>query len=175
MSIKTDFFQVGYPTALDVYVLICLCSVFAAVIEYAVISSITIFMAEAKAREAKNQEVKKKEEEERKENENDDEMQLEEEMKNKFAKDDENGAKYFWQCLRNPGKCPDCIKSYFNVKPVTEMYVYKNTEEVLDRIDEESKKYFPLVFGCMMAVYWTTYLYLLEDEILQDRLENNYV
>jgi hypothetical protein len=37
------------------------------------------------------------------------------------------------------------LKSYFNIKPVTEMYVYKNTEEVLDKIDEESKKYFPLV------------------------------
>jgi hypothetical protein len=45
---------------LDIYVLICLCSVFAAVIEYAVISSIMIYMAEVKAREAKKQEEEKK-------------------------------------------------------------------------------------------------------------------
>ena len=121
-------------------------------------------MATKEASEAKAYKEKQKKEEE-----NDSPNQ----QKNKFAKDDED-EKLFSHCLRNLGKCADYLKSYFNVKPVTEMYVYKNTEEVLDRIDEESKKYFPLVFGCMMVVYWTTYLYLLEDEILQERLENNY-
>ena len=165
--------QVGYPTALDVYVLICLCSVFAAVIEYAVISCITIYMAEERGREAKRVERLEAKAKEVQEEEKD-----EEKTKSKFAKDvDDDDVGLSWnkvlKCCRSPGKCVDSLKAYFNIKPVTEMYVYKNTEEVLDKIDEESKKYFPLVFGCMMAVYWTTYLYLLEDEILQEKLENN--
>ncbi len=46
------------------------------------------------------------------------------------------------------------LKSYFNIKPVTEMYVYKNTEEVLDKIDEESKKYFPLVSTLLNSFFF---------------------
>ena len=53
------------------------------------------------------------------------------------------------------------------------MYIYTHTDEALDLIDEESKKYFPLVFLSMMIVYWTTYLYVMEDEILQEVLEHN--
>jgi hypothetical protein len=144
-----------------VYTLICLCSVFAAVIEYAVISSISIYMNECKARETKKQEDKKKIEEEREGEE--EEIKVKEEVQ--FSIID--------YCSHIPGNCTSYLKTYFNIKPVTEMYVYKNTDEALDRIDEESKKYFPLVFACMMAIYWTTYLYLLEDEILQQQLENN--
>lgn len=53
----------------------------------------------------------------------------------------------------------------FRFKPFKESYFYTNTEEALDMIDEESKKYFPMVFFSMMVVYWTVYLFFLVDEI----------
>ena len=123
-------------------------------------------MTECKAREAKKQEEKKKIEEEKEDRkEGEEEEELKEKVESRF-----NLIDY---CSQIPGSCTAYLKSYFNIKPVTEMYVYKNTDEALDRIDEESKKYFPLVFAFMMGIYWTTYLYLLEDEILQQKLENN--
>jgi hypothetical protein len=39
-------------------------------------------------------------------------------------------------CSAIPGKCTAYFKSLFHIGPVTEMYMYKNTEELLDRIDE---------------------------------------
>jgi hypothetical protein len=79
-------------------------------------------------------------------------------MKSKFAKDGSDDDDISWnklvKCCRNPGMVSDYLKSYFNIKPVTEMYVYKNTEEVLDKIDEESKKYFPLVSTLLNSFFF---------------------
>jgi len=67
---------------------------------------------------------------------------------------------------------PSCSKLHFfmkrfhfQMKPIQEMYVYTNTEEALDMIDDGSKKYFPIFFFFMMSIYWTVYLFLIEDEI----------
>ena len=52
--------QVGYPTAMDIFVLICLCSVFAALVEYAVISYLSIYINRYKAKEVARKEQKEK-------------------------------------------------------------------------------------------------------------------
>ena len=51
--------QVGYPTAMDVFVIICLMSVFAALCEFAIINFISVTLSRHKARE---QEIKEAEE-----------------------------------------------------------------------------------------------------------------
>ena len=50
------------------------------------------------------------------------------------------------------------------LKPVPEMYIYSNTEEACDYIDRRARIYFPAAFIFMMSVYWTTYLYMYEDD-----------
>ena len=85
----------------------------------------------------------------------------------------EPGFNFLVWCAQIPGNCKAFFWSQLNLKPVNEMYIYTHTDEALDLIDEESKKYFPLVFLSMMIVYWTTYLYVMEDEILQEVLEHN--
>ena len=159
--------QVGYPTALDIYTLICLCSVFAALVEYGIISFLTMYVAEWKADVAKNKKLEEEAEPEKKEEED-----LAEGIKeNESGKS--KGTNLISKCCEIPGNFKAYVKSLIKIKPFTEMYVYTNTEEALDMIDEESKKYFPMVFAVMMVVYWTTYLYVLEDKILQQVLENN--
>jgi len=127
-----------------------------------------MYVAEQKANEAKN---KKKLEEEAVPEKNEDEVLAEVINENESEKG--KGTNLISKCCQIPGNCKAYFKSLFKMKPITEMYVYTNTEEALDMIDEESKKYFPMVFAVMMAIYWTTYLYLLEDEILQQVLEND--
>ena len=51
--------QVGYPTAMDVFVIICLMSVFAALCEFAIINFISVTLSRHKAKE---QEIKEAEE-----------------------------------------------------------------------------------------------------------------
>ena len=50
-------------------------------------------------------------------------------------------------------------------RPVPELLIYTDTEEVLDRIDEKSRRYFPLSFGIIMVAYWMAYLYIMQDEV----------
>ena len=58
--------------------------------------------------------------------------------------------------------------SWLKIKPVPEMYIYKNTEEALDYIDDCSKFYFPLGFLIMMILYWTCYLFIIQDKLEMD-------
>lgn len=58
------------------------------------------------------------------------------------------------------------IVSFVFVKPVHQMYIYNETEDALETIDSISRKYFPTAFLLMMVIYWTTYLYIMPDEIL---------
>ncbi len=46
-----------------------------------------------------------------------------------------------------------------------ETLIYRDTEEALERIDATSRKFFPLSFGIIMLTYWTSYLYIFEDEV----------
>merc|ERR1712223_656629 len=52
--------QVGYPTAMDVFVIICLGSVFAALCEFAILNFISVFMTRYKAEEEKVKEAQEK-------------------------------------------------------------------------------------------------------------------
>ncbi len=54
------------------------------------------------------------------------------------------------------------------IKPVEEMYIFTNTEEALDYIDERSRIAFPGFFIFMMFCYWTSYLYIIEDKLISD-------
>jgi len=61
------------------------------------------------------------------------------------------------------------VISFFTVRPVTQMLIYKDTEEALELIDSYSRIYFPGVFGFIMLIYWSLYLYILEDESPLDK------
>ncbi len=50
-----------------------------------------------------------------------------------------------------------------SIGPVPEMFIYKDTEEACELIDSYSRSLFPLAFLFLMVIYWTTYLYLMED------------
>ena len=50
----------GYPTAMDVFVIICLGSVFAALCEFAILNFISVFMTRYKAEEEKVKEAQEK-------------------------------------------------------------------------------------------------------------------
>ena len=52
--------QVGYPTAMDVFVIICLMSVFAALCEFAIINFISVTLSRRKAREQELKEAEEK-------------------------------------------------------------------------------------------------------------------
>ena len=58
--------------------------------------------------------------------------------------------------------------SKLKIKPVEQMYIYTNTEEALDYIDDCSKFYFPAAYLFMMVVYWTSYLYIIQDKLEMD-------
>ena len=57
---------------------------------------------------------------------------------------------------------------WMKIKPVPKMYIYTNTEEALDYIDDCSKVYFPLAFLLLMLVYWTSYLFVIQDKLEMD-------
>ena len=52
--------QVGYPTAMDIYVVICLMSVFAALCEFAIINFISVTLSRRKEREQEMKEAEEK-------------------------------------------------------------------------------------------------------------------
>ena len=52
--------QVGYPTAMDVFVIICLMSVFAALCEFAIINFISVTLSRRKEREQEMKEAEEK-------------------------------------------------------------------------------------------------------------------
>ena len=53
-------------------------------------------------------------------------------------------------------------------KPVKDTYVYSHTDDVLNSIDEYARKCFPATFLLLNFIYWTTYLYLFEDNLYED-------
>ena len=54
------------------------------------------------------------------------------------------------------------------MKPLSQQYIYTNTEEALDYMDDCAKFIFPMVFVSMMLIYWTCYLYIIEDKLEMD-------
>ena len=218
--------QVGYLTALDVYVTICLMSVFAALCEYAVISFLSVTMNRYKANQEKKREAEKAKElveqaekvieklEQKKNGAGQFKHEEEEEVipiivhdvdeiKSNCINPFEEGidtpssrkksietmdASTFTDDLYKPRKCFDIKEEWSKIrlfassayqylttrpkwmrmKPVEEMELYKNTEDALDDIDEYSRSYFPMIFMCMMCVYWTSYLYLIDDKLEMD-------
>ena len=45
--------------------------------------------------------------------------------------------------------------------PVTQMTFYRETTEVIWKIDSCARKMFPLVFLILQILYWTSYLYVM--------------
>ena len=60
-------------------------------------------------------------------------------------------------------KLSDKIENFVESRygPITEMYVYKNTKDVVWTIDDRSRKIFPVVFLFLQIIYWTSYLYIM--------------
>ena len=58
--------------------------------------------------------------------------------------------------------------SWMKMKPLTQLYIYTNTEEALDYVDDCAKFGFPMFFVFMMFIYWTSYLYIIEDRLEMD-------
>ena len=56
-------------------------------------------------------------------------------------------------------KIENFVKSRYG--PITEMYIYKNTKDVVWTIDDRSRKIFPVVFLFLQIIYWTSYLYIM--------------
>ena len=54
------------------------------------------------------------------------------------------------------------------MKPLSQQYIYTNTEEALDYMDDCAKLGFPMFFVFMMLIYWTSYLYIIEDKLEMD-------
>ncbi|TRY74627.1 hypothetical protein TCAL_06418 [Tigriopus californicus] len=54
--------------------------------------------------------------------------------------------------------------SFLTMKPIHQMMIYHSTEEALEWIDAKSRIFFPTVFGFLMLVYWSTYLYIMDDK-----------
>ena len=52
--------QVGYPTAMDVFVIICLLTVFASLCEFAILNFISVTLSRRKAREQEMKEAEEK-------------------------------------------------------------------------------------------------------------------
>ena len=59
------------------------------------------------------------------------------------------------------------------MKPLSQQYIYTNTEEALDYMDDCAKFIFPMVFVFMMLIYWTCYLYIIEDKLEMDTFWTN--
>lgn len=56
------------------------------------------------------------------------------------------------------------IISFLTMKPIHQMMIYHSTEEALEWIDAKSRIFFPTVFMLLMLVYWSTYLYIMDDK-----------
>ena len=227
--------QVGYPTALDIFVVICLGSVFAALCEFAIMNFISVSVTRHKnqQKELKEAEEKAKELLDKAEkvmeklnggnsNRNIPEIVLAEENEkhngldqpiimmddeNPFGDELEEGEVPIgnhvnhrkrsietmdastttedfkrhkmsldldeamdklrnvlfegWQMLKNKPK-------WLRIKSFEEMYIYKNTEEALDYLDDCAKFMFPMGFLLMMLIYWISYLYIIEDKLEMD-------
>lgn len=59
-------------------------------------------------------------------------------------------------------------RKWLEGKPLNQRYIYTNTEEALDYIDDYAKFCFPMGFMFMMLIYWTCYLYVIQDKLEMD-------
>lgn len=201
---------VGYATALDIFIILCFVSVFAALLEFACINFLDLFIARIKKREEEKaallaatlleQETKKpevvselllaaipvvdatvtvefvdKEEELKPSNEVDAidldgievvdgaaELAQDEEFEEILEEEVEKLSFPDRMALAFQRFC-DRVEQQFEARygPITETYVYNNTTEVIWRIDERARIYFPSVFLVLNLFYWISYLYLM--------------
>ena len=213
--------MVNYPTAMDTFVIICFGSVFAAMLEFAVITFISLYITRYKAKEEKEKEalenlvkivneklkssdtingilcnelINKIQNADEPPDETDEPLvilenrnleaieiiQVEEERTSKplNPKGCEAQLKVHFDNLYK--KLPERYKLSFEnccnglslqmhklrLKPVPEMYIYSNTDDACEYIDRCSRIYFPSTFMFIMLIYWTTYLYIYEDETM---------
>lgn len=59
------------------------------------------------------------------------------------------------------------VVSLVQIRPLNQMMVYQDTDQFLELIDEYSRIFFPGTFMVMMLIYWTTYLYVMGDDVVQ--------
>jgi hypothetical protein len=176
---------VGYATALDMYIVLCFASVFAALIEFAVINFIDLFV---KRRKIRNEEI----EAQVKERLNKREAKVvpkliinllpiadatvavdttttptaEEEEEENFQDIDEEDDKKVNILVRCADGASDYLFNSFenfaerHWGPIEKTEMYKDTVFVAWQIDAVARVGFPTVFGLLQLLYWTVYLYI---------------
>lgn len=63
------------------------------------------------------------------------------------------------------------LSDWLRFRPIKDTYVYSHTDDVLNSIDEYARKCFPAGFLVLNFIYWTTYLYLFEDNLYEEENE----
>jgi hypothetical protein len=182
---------VGYATALDIFIVLCLITVFASLLETACINFIDQFMKALKARD-EEREAKLRERLAKKEavvvalplaaatigdatatvdvNEIKAAPPIfvigDDDDDEDFEDIDEQEEKKTWLARFYDG-CVKCV--YSNLEraivsrwgPVAQLHVYRNTEVVIYDIDAYSRKLFPLAFILIQIGYWVCYLFYM--------------
>jgi len=149
--------KVGYSTALDIYNIICFAFTFAALFEFVLINFIGMFIQRYKAEEEakKNKstgEKKEKSNGHKSSAEADDGCHSEAEQENVVGSIVQGSKKFLWFAqLRS------------KIPRVPDLLIYDETQYVVDRLDEVSRKLFPLTFLATSVCYWSYYFLLAED------------
>ena len=175
--------HVGYATAMDIFIILCFVSVFAALVEFAFINFIDTFVKRRKKRD-EEMEAKVRERIEKREALAVPKLVLgvvpiadatatvdtaTVEAPDGFEDEDEDDEKPEYQnCLdKYLDQCGkyiyDRTEAFVERRwgPITEMEIYLNTTEVIWKIDSYARRFFPLVFFVLQFLYWTSYLYIL--------------
>ncbi|XP_067012120.2 gamma-aminobutyric acid receptor subunit alpha-6 [Anabrus simplex] len=70
----------------------------------------------------------------------------------------------FRKCLRKPMKMWHEARFFPSEQEVTEQILSDEAPNKFSRIDIEARKYFPMTFFILFAMYWILYLYYITDE-----------
>lgn len=154
--------KVGYSTALDIYNIICFAFTFAALFEFVLINFIGMFVQRYKAEE----EARKKEEKEVEKTKSNGQKRRVEDGK----QDPGSVSEVEGDLVDVESEVKDFPKMILLVRRlrakiprVPELLIYDETQYVVDRLDEVSRKLFPLSFLATSLCYWSYYFLLAED------------
>ncbi|XP_040583595.1 gamma-aminobutyric acid receptor subunit alpha-6 [Lepeophtheirus salmonis] len=176
--------KVGYATALDVFIILCFITVFAALVEFACINFIDTFI---KWKRIKIEEQKESDggREEAKPNitmvsgddvqvivivdkeEDDDLIYVDEDESSDEEEEEEDNfldrfLHFFGRCQHSIFERTERYISKLSHKPLIESRIYTETFDYIQEIDGYCRKGFPLCFLLLQILYWVLYLYVIE-------------
>ena len=71
-------------------------------------------------------------------------------------------------CLEGLVKCITCSR-----RPIRSMEIFKNTACVFNQVDMWSRRLFPLSFLMINFLYWSFYVYIMQNNIINEILHFN--